>query len=202
MRSPPPLRTPWAVDALKTDPHGFVSELQLRLLARERGWTALGIDVPMLMVSEVLSGDELRATGSDIASRVTLDRDEPTEGRLSGGDPARYRGKLAPLRKRPGNPFANLVSIGRALSCDLVLSLATVSKLQGYFRLDEATQTWSFLDQRSHNGSRLNGELLRPNTLYPVTDGDQIAVADEVVLTFLGLESLARRLVTEPPGAP
>lgn len=185
----------------KTDPHGFLSEQQLRLEAGERGWASLGIDVPVLVVSEILASDGLGAVGSDLASRVTLDREGEAEARRSGGDPTRYRGKLAPLRKRPGNPFVNLVSIGRALSCDLVLSLATVSKLQGYFRLDEAAGVWSYLDQRSHNGSRLNGTLLVGNTLHTLADGDRISIADEVVLTFLSPERLALRLSGAPEAA-
>ena len=83
----------------------------------------------------------------------------------------------------------------------MVLSLATVSKLQGYFRLDEAAGVWSYLDQRSHNGSRLNGTLLVGNTLHTLADGDRISIADEVVLTFLSPERLALRLSGAPEAA-
>lgn len=177
------------MEGIEPDAHGFLLGVRIRELAEARGWEALGLEEPALVVSEAKRA--LRTEGSDISSRATLDKSSSGED-VTGGDPSRYRGKLAPLRKRPSNPFPNVISIGRALSCDVVLALATVSKLQGYFR--RQPEGWAFLDQRSLNGTFLNGERLEPNQLYPLSDGDELSVAEELVLTFVLPSSLERYL--------
>lgn len=178
------------MDGTEPDAHGFLLGARVQELAEAQGWPALGLEVPVLVVSEAKAAP--RAEGSDISSRATLDKSSSGVD-VTGGDPSRYRGKLAPLRKRPGNPFPNVISIGRALSCDVVLALATVSKLQGYFRVQPGGD-WSFLDQRSLNGTLLNGERLEPNRLYPLSDGDELSIAEELVLTFVLPQSLSGRL--------
>jgi len=177
------------MESIEPDAHGFLLGARIQELTEARGWSALGLEVPALVVSEAREAQ--RAEGSDISSRATLDKGSTGED-VTGGDPSRYRGKLAPLLKRAGNPFPNVISIGRALSCDVVLALATVSKLQGYFR--NQPEGWAFLDQRSLNGTLLNGERLEANKLYPLSDGDELSIAEELVLTFVLPENLPRYL--------
>ncbi|MBL4846454.1 MAG: FHA domain-containing protein [Planctomycetes bacterium] len=174
------------MEGIEPDAHGFLLGTQIQAAVDAHGWSGLGLTVPVVVVSEAKAAK--RADGSDLSERATLNRRSKGED-VTGGDPSRYRGKLAPLAKRAGNPFPNVISIGRATSCDVVLSLATVSKLQGYFRRGE--QGWAFLDQRSLNGTLLNGVVLEANQLHPLKDGDELSIAEEVVLTFVLPASLA-----------
>jgi hypothetical protein len=62
------------------------------------------------------------------------------------------------LRKRAvegGGAYADRVSVGRAVSADLVLRHPSVSKFHGYFSLEG--QVWQLSDAASKNGSHLNG---------------------------------------------
>jgi hypothetical protein len=59
-----------------------------------------------------------------------------------------------PLRKRPKNPFAHMVTVGRAENNDIVLPFGTVSKFHGYFLLE--SEGWSFVDAGSTNGTRVD----------------------------------------------
>lgn len=183
------------MEGIEPDAHGFLLGARILELTDAQRGSELGLEVPVLVVSEARESE--RADGSDLSSRATLDKSQSGED-VTGGDPSRYRGKLAPLTKRSGNPFPNVISIGRALSCDVVLSLATVSKLQGYFR--RQPQGWAFLDQRSLNGTLLNGIRLEPNKLHALEDGDEISIAEELVLTFVLPQSLPSYLEALAPG--
>ena len=179
------------MEGIDPDAHGFLLGTQIQAAIEARGWSELRLEVPVVVVSQAKAIETERADGADLSSRATLDRSSGGVD-VTGGDPSRYLGKLAPLVKRAGNPFSNVISIGRASSCDVVLSLATVSKLQGYFRREG--EDWTFLDQRSLNGTLLNGVALEANRLHPLQDGDELSIADELVLTFVLPESLPGRL--------
>jgi len=63
---------------------------------------------------------------------------------------------VLPLRKAPGNPFPERISVGRAPNCDIVFRDPSVSKLHGHFRAVTADSA-VFTDSKSANGTRLNG---------------------------------------------
>lgn len=105
----------------------------------------------------------------------------------------RYLDLVGFLAKRPGNPFPNFVSVGRAATNDLVLGLETVSKVHGYFTV--ADGRWFVTDYRSMNGIRVNGVRLEPGTAGRVADGDRILFGTEVTVVFLTPETLHSRLV-------
>jgi hypothetical protein len=90
--------------------------------------------------------------------------------------------QVSEVRKRKGNPFPDRISVGRAPNCDVVLRYSYVSKLHGHFLVvsqDEdagAPRELSLVDQKSHNGSMVNGEKLAPGRPVSVESGDEIVL--------------------------
>jgi hypothetical protein len=99
-----------------------------------------------------------------------------------------YERTVAFLKKRPRNPFPQMISIGRALNNDIVFLLETVSKVHAYF-LNEGGR-WSLSDNRSRNGTTLNLKSLEPGKRFPVKDGDKVQLGLEVNATFVLPETL------------
>lgn len=105
----------------------------------------------------------------------------------------RYLGRVAFVCKKPGNPFAHLVSIGRSASNDVTIAVESVSKVHGYL-VREDDGLWRFTDHGSTNGSKLNGKKLEPNQKYTLEDGDILQLGLEVMLEFLRPEALYNRI--------
>ncbi len=103
----------------------------------------------------------------------------------------RYLGKLAFVTKRPGNPLAHLISVGRSANNDITVAVDTVSKVHGYFVRDGGG--WSFTDHGSTNGSTLAGRELEPGEKYPLHDGAVLQLGLEAALQYLSPESLYER---------
>jgi hypothetical protein len=106
----------------------------------------------------------------------------------SGVTVQRYNDRIAFLSKRAGNPFPNMVSVGRALNNDLVVVLSTVSKLHGYFMSEG--KTWTFIDHGSKNGTRINDQQLAKNERRMLQGGDRIQLGLELQAIFLTPEKL------------
>ncbi|MDB4973853.1 MAG: hypothetical protein JWN48_2194 [Myxococcaceae bacterium] len=66
---------------------------------------------------------------------------------------------VIPLKKAPGNPFPDRISVGRAPNCDIVFRDPSVSKLHGHFR-DVTADSAVFTDAKSANGTRLNSAAM------------------------------------------
>ena len=103
----------------------------------------------------------------------------------------RYLGRLAFVAKRPGNPFAHLISIGRSATNDVTVAVDSVSKVHGYFVREG--DGWSFTDHGSTNGSTLAGKELEPGGKYPLHDGAVLQLGVEAMLQYLSPESLYRK---------
>lgn len=103
----------------------------------------------------------------------------------------RYLGKLAFVAKRPGNPFAHLISVGRSASNDITIAVDSVSKVHGYF-VQEGPR-WFFTDHGSTNGTTLNGGEIVTGEKYPLFDGSVLQLGVEAMLEFLSPESLYRK---------
>ncbi len=90
--------------------------------------------------------------------------------------------QVSPIRKRSGNPFPERISVGRARNCDVVLRYPWVSKLHAHFvasepgGLPDSGAPLQLIDQKSHNGSLVNGAKLRPGQPVDVDDGDEIVL--------------------------
>ena len=104
----------------------------------------------------------------------------------------RYLNHLAFLCKRPGNPYAHLISIGRSASNDIAVTVDSVSKVHGYFSVDNGL--WSFTDHSSTNGSLLNDQPLLAGTKNTLRDGDLLQMGLEVTLEYYSPERLYDRL--------
>jgi hypothetical protein len=80
--------------------------------------------------------------------------------------------EIVEVCKAPGNPYPDRISIGRARNCDVVLRDASVSKLHGHFRVTPGKL--ELIDSGSHNGTRVNGHSIVPNTATVVLIGDSL----------------------------
>jgi len=126
--------------------------------------------------------------------KPTLSEDKDT--RREESDSSRvlhYAKKVCFLRKRPGNPFPNMISVGRAMKNDIAIVLETVSKVHAYF-LNEGNERWSLADHKSKNGTFLNNKALEPSKSTPIRDGDVIRIGLEVSATFFGPKAFYTRL--------
>ena len=103
----------------------------------------------------------------------------------------RYLGKVAFLAKRPGNPYAHLISIGRSSSNDITIAVDSVSKVHGYFVADGGG--WSFTDHDSTNGSKIDEVELAAGEKHPLPSGSVLQLGLEVTLEMLSSEDLYLR---------
>ncbi|MEO1367599.1 MAG: FHA domain-containing protein, partial [Acidobacteriota bacterium] len=110
--------------------------------------------------------------------------------RIEGVAILRYLGKVAFLAKRPGNPYQHLISIGRSQTNDITVAVESVSKVHGYFVLDD--DTWRFNDHGSTNGSRIGRRALAKNEKSLLSDGDTLKLGLDVCFRFLAPHSLYR----------
>ena len=133
----------------------------------------------------------LPATSRELSIRRTLDA-------TPEGAARKLDGRVLLLSKRPGNPFPDMVFVGRALNNDLVLLLETLSKVHGYFRLARDRGRWTFTDNASKNGSTVNDAPLVERVEVVLEDGDRIRLGLEIEATFLHPETLYARLRGAP----
>ncbi|MEM8932583.1 MAG: FHA domain-containing protein [Acidobacteriota bacterium] len=115
--------------------------------------------------------------------------------RVDDGGFLRYLEKAAFVTKRHER-VAPRVSIGRAQSNDIVMTIGTVSKTHGYFT-DEPTG-WHFVDPYSTNGSWVGGHRLGHRQPIRLEDGCLIRFGQGTTLQFLlppSLWEVARRPV-------
>lgn len=73
------------------------------------------------------------------------------------------------LTKSDRNPFASLITLGRARNNDLILLYPTVSKLHAVFT--QIGGRWFIEDRNSTNGTFLNGVRLSAGEKQPLGDG-------------------------------
>jgi len=110
----------------------------------------------------------------------------------SGSSAFRYMDKVGFLAKRPGNPFPQFVSLGRAANNDLVIGIDSVSKFHGYFTIE--AERWSLTDYRSTNGTEINGTKVTPNVAVDLADADRIRFGNDVIVMFLSPQALYAKL--------
>ena len=175
------------LDAIPRNEAGFASVSAIR---REGRVMDSALTSPALVVVDAAGGGSENAE-DDLDHRSTMDADSVT--RPAADFDLAYQNTLAFLVKRPGNPFPQMISVGRAANSDIVLALGPISKVHGYF-LKGLDGDWSVVDQRSRNGIFLNQQRLEPGQQHPVKDGDTIRFGEEVTFELMFPEALLKFL--------
>ncbi|MEM6793742.1 MAG: FHA domain-containing protein [Acidobacteriota bacterium] len=170
------------------DEHGFILYDTLRREAAARSEEQFLADFPVPGVMVIYRGlDQAESEGMDPSqSGVQL-----LTVSVRSASVMRYLSRVAFVCKRPGNPYAHLISIGRSTSNDITVAVDSVSKVHGYFVIEEGEVL--FTDHESTNGSRLNGHRLEPKTRHTVRDGDIVQLGLEVMLEFMTPATMYRR---------
>jgi hypothetical protein len=116
------------------------------------------------------------------------------EGAASKGAAAArgYAGRAVFLAKRAGNPFPNMISLGRSTSNDVVIALETISKLHGYFLRE--SEGWFYTDYQSTNGTLVNGKKVEKGERRLLADGDRFRLGLDVNALFLVPSTLYERV--------
>lgn len=101
------------------------------------------------------------------------------------------------VARRPSSSASrgSRISLGRALSADIILRHSSISKFHAYVGLEDGT--WHLVDAQSKNGTLLNGTRLAPRRREALVIGDQISFGSIEAL-FLDAGTLWRVLRTEP----
>jgi Domain of unknown function (DUF1707)/FHA domain len=145
----------------------FMFRMQTALGARHRGQLAgLFTDLPPRRVRP-FNPAELLARIRAALRRQDRNAPEPAaDWSRSAQAPAEPHVLPAPLVFPPGSGTS--FTIGRTQECDLRIADMSVSRVHA--RLDRSEDDWLLSDLRSHNGTRVNGWLVREPV--PVRAGD------------------------------
>ncbi len=173
------------------DPHGFVAFELIR--KRASGGTLeqflADFPAPALLV-DCATGDE-QSSALDGFNPATDSGVQLLTISIKSAAILRYLGRVAFVAKRPGNPYAHLISVGRSATNDITMAVDSVSKVHGYFVREG--DGWSFTDHGSTNGTTLEGNPLEPGGKYPLHDGAVLKLGVETMLQYLSPESLYRK---------
>jgi len=116
----------------------------------------------------------------------------PTPAHLGGGrgalHPLHRYGNIVWLEKTRRNPFANLITVGRAPNNDIRFPLEALSKLHA--TLCQSATRWHIQDHGSRNGTFVNDEPLAPGRMRALEDGDQIRFCPELRTRFFTASAL------------
>jgi hypothetical protein len=154
--------------------------LQLTLLGREGFLKAVA---PAALIRKREPAGEASRSGSD--QLISGYSEDTLLAHLDGS--MRYPSVLGtdfevyPLLKKPGAPFADMITVGRTSNNDVVLKDVTVSRFHAYFR--ERNGQWIVCDAGSKNGTHLRGSLMAARKELPVSSGDAVRIGD-IVTTF------------------
>jgi hypothetical protein len=179
------------------DIDGFVAVEDLAARIKRLGVEAVArtYRVPGLVVDASANRSATKPMGSnqrlEASYKSTTDEDQPLPDHMTVL--LRYAGGIAFLTKRPGSLFPEMISIGRALNCDIVVALSSVSKIHGLVH-DEGGGRWSYSDQASKNGTLLNGNKLTPGDRHPLASGDRLQIGLHLTCVFLEPASILARL--------
>jgi hypothetical protein len=135
----------------------------------------------------------------DFLAVVAREEDRTIEYTTRTGIPTRLsRGDVVdviPLIKTTASTASsNTILVGRSRACDIALSDASVSKIHARVALTRGRATM-LEDASSHNGTRVRGERIPPQSPVAVQSGDLIAFGS-VVTVLLDAPGLHRLLTT------
>jgi hypothetical protein len=109
---------------------------------------------------------QFRTASADAESRAV----QPLQAIVA--DPATVAATVA---KRARNPYGDFVFVGRAVTSDIVVDDPSVSKSHAAFRRDAGEpRRWFVKDNRSRNGTYVDGHRLEAGEWVPIRSGAQI----------------------------
>jgi pSer/pThr/pTyr-binding forkhead associated (FHA) protein len=123
------------------------------------------------------------------APKEALDQVEPpSEGALTqftlGHDDKLDEIIIAPLEKSNRNPMQNAVTLGRAITNDIIIPHGVISKLHAILKKETNTGQYSIADIDSKYGTTVNQYSLPPTEAYPLTGKPQIVFAKYIRAVF------------------
>jgi hypothetical protein len=101
------------------------------------------------------------------------------------------------LVKSDRNPFGALITLGRAKNNDVIIPHPTISKVHVIFT--QLKGGWLVSDERSANGTFVNGVQLTPSEKRPISDGDSLRFGPDVMARFFEPGSLGQFLFMTRP---
>ncbi|MBI3723943.1 FHA domain-containing protein [bacterium] len=93
------------------------------------------------------------------------------------------------LQKAGRNPFANMITVGRASNNDVPLAFQTVTKFHAYF-MRSSEGAWLLYDQHSTNGTFVDEKRLVAGGSSPVIEGSRISFGPDIHAKFFTPEGL------------
>lgn len=150
---------------LELDPCGFITIAELQAVVAARGEGALRALVGSTLALVACYPPDDRAGSASGLTKVHALEDPDDESPQAGT-------VVAFVAKRPGSPFAAMVTIGRTLECDLRILYPTISKIHAFFLQDGPR--WLLVDQRSTNHSFVNEVELAAGQRISVRAGDRL----------------------------
>jgi hypothetical protein len=102
------------------------------------------------------------------------------------------------LQKSERNPYDAFLFLGRASTCDVIIRDASISKSHAV--IEPAADAWHVRDNRSRNGTWLNGQRLLEGERGKLRSGD-VLVLGSYPIYFMFSADLAR-LLGRPTGRP
>lgn len=120
---------------------------------------------PFLLKAPSASQDRAAESAGQIPYRTSFE--------LVQEDPFANEWRVAPIRKRPENPFPERLTLGRARNCDVVIRVPFVSKVHAHFLVDGPALALTCLKD---GGVPLlhEGRALALNESVPISLGDTI----------------------------
>lgn len=88
------------------------------------------------------------------------------------------------LEKTDRNQFHRMISLGRSLNNDIIVSNPAVSKLHAYFKNDRALGGWAVTDAGSTNGTAVGDTPLTPLKPLLLRSGQAVIFGNAVRGTF------------------
>ncbi|RMG10686.1 MAG: FHA domain-containing protein [Planctomycetota bacterium] len=133
-------------------------------------------------VTTPVEGHKVREAESTVADVVAA----PQTFRLAT-DVVHPEARVVWLKKSERNPFAGMITLGRAENNDLVLLPSAVSKMHAiFYRLGDS---WQVEDRGSTNGTCLDGVRLPPQEKRLLEDGALLRFGEVVSARFFSARS-------------
>ncbi len=120
-----------------------------------------------------------------VQTLLDLEAPEPAAARLDLSD-----AEVLFVEKSARNPFGTMITLGRASNNDLIVPAPTVSKFHASFARGPAG--WSLTDQRSANGTWVDGRRVDAGATVPLPDEIWLRLGRDVLARWLTPPALFR----------